>query len=98
MLKTFATHKARVRHLENIAVSVAKAYWSMGLGRHMMEVCMAWAKAHGVEVMEMLTDSTNLRALRLYLSLGFQIDGLLSKRWKNARSEYQYLYAMSKVL
>ncbi len=95
---TFATRKTRVRHLGNIAVSVAKAYWSMGLGRHMMEVCMTWAKAHGVEVMELLTDSTNLRALRLYLALGFQIEGLLNKRWKNARGEYQDLYAMSKVL
>lgn len=51
-----------------------------------------------MEVMELLTDSTDLRALRLYLSLGFQIDGRLTKRWKNARGEYQDLYAMSKVL
>ena len=95
---SFATRKARVRHLGDISICVAKDCWGMGLGRRMMEIGMTWAKAQGVEIMELLTDTDNLRALGLYLGLGFQVDGRLPKRWKNPRGEFQDLYAMSKEL
>lgn len=95
---SYGTNKARLRHLGDIAVSISKAYWGLGLGRHMMEICMDWAKGRQIEVIELLVETENIRALRLYLGLGFKINGLLPRHWKNARGEYQDVYAMSKFL
>ena len=94
----YGTNKARARHLGDIAAGVAKAYWGLGLGRHMMEVCMDWARERQVEVIELQVETENIRALRLYLGLGFEINGRLPRHLKNARGEYQDVYLMSKFL
>jgi len=95
---SYSSSKARARHLGDISIGVAKKYWRMGLGRRLFEVQMEWAKHSGVEVLTLLVDTLNIRALRLYLSLGFTVEGVLRKRLKMADGTYRDMYSMSKFL
>ena len=88
----------RHRHRAELGISVQQAYWRQGLGRRMMELLEAWAKTHGVEKLSLEVDTQNTRAIGLYLSQGFTVEGALRHAAKLADGTYRDYYAMAKFL
>ncbi|MDX1992004.1 MAG: GNAT family protein [bacterium] len=65
-----------VRHSADLALYIDAAYRGQGLGRRMMETGLAWAKAGGIlKRIQLEVYARNTRAVRLYESLGFEIEG-----------------------
>ena len=91
-------HRQRYRHRAELAVSVKQAHWRQGLGRRMMELLEAWARARGIEKLSLEVDTQNTRAIGLYLRQGFTVEGTLRHAAKLADGSYRDYYAMAKFL
>lgn len=91
-------HRQRYRHRAELAISVQQAYWRQGLGRRMMELLEAWARSRGIEKLSLEVDTQNTRAIGLYLSQGYTVEGALRHAAKLADGTYRDYYAMAKFL
>ncbi|MBL8745998.1 MAG: GNAT family N-acetyltransferase [Phycisphaerae bacterium] len=70
--------RRRVRHVGHIGVGIAPAFQGLGLGRAIMEGLIAWARAqpnNAVSRVDLFVFADNVRAIRLYESLGFVVEG-----------------------
>lgn len=68
----------RLRHVAHVSVEVHPSYQGLGVGRALMECLIAWAKGPegaGLLRIDLGVFATNMRAVRLYESLGFRIEG-----------------------
>ncbi len=52
-------------------LAVDPAYQGLGLGRQLMQTCLAWAKTQGLNKVVLFSNNTLTPATRLYESLGF---------------------------
>jgi ribosomal protein S18 acetylase RimI-like enzyme len=68
-------------HVGTLGVGVLKDWRRRGLGRKLIEECLALARASNLEKVELVVYSDNLVAIRLYESVGFTHEG----RRRNAR-------------
>lgn len=92
----YSSGRRRGRHIGEIAISVRKDFWQMGLGRRLMGIQMDWCREHRIEKLKLTVDTMNTRALGLYLSLGFVVEGTLRREGKLADGSYCDVYAMAK--
>jgi RimJ/RimL family protein N-acetyltransferase len=69
--------RKRLRHTADLGISIDKEHWGMGIGRKMMEASIQWAKEHGIARIALEVDTQNIRAINLYLKMGFEIEGKL---------------------
>jgi RimJ/RimL family protein N-acetyltransferase len=89
-----ASHRARVRHSGEIGMSILKTYWGLGIGGHLLDVLIDWAKQTGViRKINLRVRTDNDRAIRLYKGKGFVLEGTLSNEMFVA-GQYYDLYAM----
>ena len=88
--------RRRTRHLAEIAVSVRQDFWRMGLGRRLFQIQCDWCRQKEIEKLCLTVDTENLRALGLYLSLGFVVEGTLKQQAKMSDGSYRDLYTMGK--
>ena len=95
---SFRLDRARYRHRAELGISVKQAYWRQGLGRRMMELLEEWAAAQGIEKLALEVDTQNFRAIGLYLSKGYTVEGTLRHTAKMADGTYRDYYAMAKFL
>lgn len=65
----------RLRHSTEIFMAVLKSFWGQGVARGMLREATVWAKATGLERLELSVSTENLRAIKLYEKAGFQIEG-----------------------
>ena len=61
----------KTRHRAGFGVSVAKAYWGLGIGRALTRACVECAKKAGYSQLELEVVADNKSALALYKSEGF---------------------------
>lgn len=94
----FDDSRMRARHVATIAVSVRKDFWRMGLGKRFFELQEKWCRENGIEKIKLEVVTENTRALGLYLSCGFVIEGTLRHEAKLADGTYQDHYLMAKLL
>lgn len=72
--------RVRTRHVGEFGISVLKQYWGYGIGRILMEEMIGWAKSSDiVKKINLKVRSDNHRAIKLYESLGFKIEGTLTR-------------------
>jgi ribosomal protein S18 acetylase RimI-like enzyme len=64
------------RHTGVLGMGVRAAYRRRGLGRRLVEACIAHARAAGISRIELEAWSSNAPAIALYASLGFVREGL----------------------
>jgi len=84
----FAGKRERIAHQGDVAMSVLKAYWGIGVGTALMGAIIAFAKNTGtLEILHLGVKADNARAIRLYKKSGFQEIGRYPKFFK-IRSEY----------
>ncbi|HEU4699382.1 MAG TPA: GNAT family protein [Gemmatimonadales bacterium] len=72
--------RARLRHVGEFGISVARECWGSGVGRRMIELLLEWAAAGGVvRKINLRVQPENARAIALYEALGFVLEGRLSR-------------------
>lgn len=62
----------RVRHRAELGICIEKAFWGLGIGRAMVELCVECARAAGYAQLELHCVRENQRAIKLYESVGFR--------------------------
>lgn len=78
MGNVLSTHKARGRHFAEFGLSVIKEHWGKGIGRHMINCFINWAREGGViRKLNLQVQANNERAIQLYQELGFVEEGRL---------------------
>jgi len=88
----------RERHKARFGIAVQRAYWSMGIGRKLMEAMIGWCRGRGLVKIELTVDTGNQRAISLYVSLGFVTVGTLHKSSRLGDGSYRDAYAMALFL
>jgi len=86
--------RRRFAHKATIGIALKQEVCGLGIGRRMMNVLIAWGKERGLSHMELQVDSGNLPALKLYMSLGFVMDGRKYRERKLADGTYRDDYIM----
>lgn len=67
---------APYRHKAELGMAVDEGFWGVGLGRVMMRAVLGEVRARGrCHKLNLRVRATNERALRLYASLGFVVEG-----------------------
>lgn len=65
-----------VWHVAELGITVGAAYRGIGVGRALMLGCEDWARAGGVERLELGVYEHNEHARRLYDSMGYNVEGV----------------------
>ena len=86
----------RVRHTGEVGLIVAKEYWGMGVGKSLMNSLHLWADENPlISKIDLRVRLSNRRAINLYESLGYQIEGWIRRAVK-INDEYDDHYWMGK--
>ena len=67
--------KKRVKHRVDLGITVLKEYWGNGIGRKLINHALEYSKKNSIKKIELTVRTDNERALKLYKSLGFFIEG-----------------------
>lgn len=86
--------KEKVRHRAEFGIGVDQAYWGLGIGRALMEACVACAKKAGYAQLELNAVADNKRALKLYESVGFVEFGRNPRGFRSRLTGWQELVYM----
>jgi RimJ/RimL family protein N-acetyltransferase len=74
--------RIRNAHTGEFGMSVRKKYWGLSIGRRMVECLLHWARQTGkIRKINLRVREDNERAIRLYRSAGFQIEGKVSREF-----------------
>ena len=90
--------RQRFRHAGEIGIAVAKACWGIGVGRALMEEQIKWFQENGVTKVNLMVDTENKRAISLYLSLGFVVEGRCARERRLKDGAYREAYWMGLFL
>ena len=67
-----ALNKLRIAHQADLAISVKKNYWNIGVGTQLMQNMIDFAKGNGqTEILHLGVKSDNINAQNLYKKMGF---------------------------
>jgi putative acetyltransferase len=84
-------HTAR---LDNFAIR--PEFQGQGWGAHLLQEIIAELQSQGIKRIDLIVESDNTRAIRLYQKLGFEIEGTLRKYFKRAnQSQFVDDYLMA---
>ena len=98
VLNIAADQNRALRHIGDVFIVVRKAYWNKGLGRILLEEGIAWAEGTNLlRKLDLSVQVRNERAIHLYQTLGFEIEGL-RKRGVYKEGEYLDVYLMGKLI
>lgn len=90
----FVMNKRRFLHRAALGISVKEDYWGLGIGRILMNECIAWCKENNIEQLELEVVTNNEVALAMYKSLGFEIYGTKKHAMKYSDNTYADEYFM----
>lgn len=76
--------------LSNLIIAVHPNYHGQGIGRKIFEEFLLKIRKNHLQIsrVELMVCSTNLKAISLYKSLGFMVEGVLKNRIKNSDSSF----------
>ena len=81
-------------HVARLGMGVRSEWRGQGIGRRLLNSCLALAKNAGIEKVELEVFSDNIAAVRLYESFGFSREGLKA-RGRKLNDQYQDLVLMA---
>lgn len=87
-------NKLKLRHRAEFGVSVARAFWGLGVGRALLEVCVECARRAGYTQLELTAVAENERALSMYRRAGFVEFGRNPRGLRKSDGGYQTLVSM----
>ena len=75
-----AAKRPRIRHNGELAITVRKSCWHMGIGSLMMDVMIRWATASPlITKINLRVREDNPHAIRLYRQKGFVLEGTIKR-------------------
>lgn len=89
--------KKEKRHVVRLGIILHRRYQGKGLGGKLLDSMVADATKRGIEKIWLATYADNPRALRLYLSRGFAVEGVFRKEEK-VRGRYRDVISMALFL
>ena len=84
----------KTRHRASFGISIDQAWWGLGIGRAMTEVCIECARAAGYVQLELEVVAANDKAIRLYQSVGFTEYGRNPLGFRSRQSGWQEIVLM----
>ncbi|HWU07918.1 MAG TPA: GNAT family N-acetyltransferase [Streptomyces sp.] len=92
-------HMGNGSHVASASYMVASEHSGRGVGRALCEHTVDWARTTGYRAMQFnAVVETNIHAVRLYRSLGFEVIGTLPEGFKHPVQGYVGLHIMHKLL
>lgn len=85
------------QHVGRFGMGVLASYRRQGIGRRLMEACLAEAEHQGYQRIELEVFATNIHAIRLYERLGFTMEGRRIKA-RCVDGVYDDILMMAKLL
>jgi L-amino acid N-acyltransferase YncA len=86
-------------HVASASFMVDPRAWGQGVGRALGEDALSWARAAGFRAMQFnAVVETNVRAVALWLALGFEIVGTVPEAFQRPTGEYVGLHIMYRRL
>lgn len=83
-------------HICTLTLVVYSGWKSQGIGKQLLAHAIAWARQNPrIEKIELMARTSNARAISLYRSMGFEQEGLIRKRLKEAGGVYHDDIAMA---
>ena len=79
----------KTNHRATFGISIAKAWWGLGIGRALTETCIECAREAGYLQLELEVVADNRRAVELYKSVGFIEYGRNPKSFRSRNSGWQ---------
>ena len=86
--------REKLRHRASLGISIDRAYWGLGIGRALTQVCIECAGRAGYAQLELDVVAENERAIALYESLGFTEFGRNPRGFRSRRGVWQELVLM----
>jgi len=72
----------KVSHVRNLSILVVKGYRDRGVGKALLQYAIDWARRkEGVEKIHLGVFLTNTRAIGLYKTMGFEVEGVLRRQY-----------------
>jgi putative acetyltransferase len=87
----------RLSHIATFFLYVEPAYWGKGIGTEAIRFLENEVKKRGYHRMECMVADTNPRAIKLYLQLGYEKEGVKRQAFR-INDTYKDLVIMGKVL
>jgi RimJ/RimL family protein N-acetyltransferase len=98
-LNFYQDTRRRLSHQGEFGMSVDKAWRNYGVGRAMLEALIGWGEREPLlEKLRLEVFATNIGAIHLYTSLGFEEEGRLMKQVKMDDGRFIDLVLMRKFL
>jgi RimJ/RimL family protein N-acetyltransferase len=72
-------HLKRIKHCASIVIGILQEYNGKGYGKQLYQKAEAWAREHAINRFELTVMTTNKRALWLYSTVGFTVEGIRRK-------------------
>ncbi|WP_329042527.1 GNAT family N-acetyltransferase [Streptomyces sp. NBC_00178] len=92
-------HMGNGSHIASASYMVAPEHSGKGVGRALCTYTVDWARAAGYRAMQFnAVVETNVHAVRLYRSLGFEVIGTLPEGFNHPQQGYVGLHIMHKAL
>lgn len=89
----------RISHVGDVFMAVAKEYWSHGIGRILLEEAIIWAQEMDcLKRLELTVQVRNVRAIKLYKSCGFEVEGTQKRGARTDEGEWLDLYYMGRLI
>ena len=89
----------RIRHIGQIFIVVKRAFWNQGIGKFLLEEAINWAENSGViRRLELTVQVRNERAVHLYQTFGFEIEGIQKRGAYLAEGKFLDVYLMGKLI
>lgn len=84
----------KARHRAEFGIAILKAYWGLGIGRALLDACIACAKAAGYIQLELSVVADNTAAVDLYQKAGFVEYGRNPRGFNSRLTGFQELIYM----
>ena len=89
-----AGSKYKIRHRAEFGISVAKAFWGLGIGSALVKACIECAKAAGYLQLELNVVAANERAVSIYKKAGFIEYGRNPRGFHSRMTGFQEIISM----
>ncbi|MFP7493262.1 GNAT family protein [Terribacillus saccharophilus] len=88
----------RLSHQVTFGIAIMKNHWGYGIGRKMLGKVITWAEKQGIHKINLSVLAINRRAILLYESYGFQIEGCLRDDRRLSDGKYHDTLLMARFL
>jgi RimJ/RimL family protein N-acetyltransferase len=87
----------RTAHRVEFGVCVLREFWGHAIGKNLLHQSIIWADSANIKKMTLNVLETNAKAIQLYKSFGFEIEGVLKKDKLLSDGKYYDTVLMGRV-